>query len=291
MRDLPPAFAARLAEGVTTFATCWRVVRRDGVVFGFTDCDRALAIDGTLFEPETGADGAALSASADFSVDNSAIEGALSSDRLSAEELGSGRFDGAVVEIWRVDWRDPSIRALLKRATIGEIRREGARFTAELRGPAAALDRVVGRVYQKGCDAALGDARCGVDLADPRWFRDGVATRILGETRLVASGVDGAEPNFFAGGRLDWTGGADAGTASVVAASGAGEIRLAAPPGRAPAAGDAFRVHAGCDKTFATCNAKFDNAVRFRGFPFMPGDDAAISYPLRGENNDGGRRG
>ncbi|MBY0420794.1 MAG: DUF2163 domain-containing protein, partial [Parvularculaceae bacterium] len=201
MRDFSPAFSAPLASGVTTFCACWRVRRIDGVVLGFTDHDRPLVFDGTTtFEPETGAEGSALASSADLAVDNSAIEGLLSSERLSEADLLGGRFDGAVVEFWRVDWREPAIRALLKRATIGEIKQDGARFTAELRGPAAALDRVAGRVYQKSCDAELGDARCGVDVVSRS--RAGVVTALLGEARFKVSGLEGEAADAFAGGRL-----------------------------------------------------------------------------------------
>ncbi len=44
-------------------------------------------------------------------------------------------------------------------------------------------------------------------------------------------------------------------------------------------AGDAFTIRPGCDKSFATCRAKFDNAVNFRGFPHVPGTDQVLSYP------------
>jgi uncharacterized phage protein (TIGR02218 family) len=37
-------------------------------------------------------------------------------------------------------------------------------------------------------------------------------------------------------------------------------------------------LRAGCDRQFATCRAKFGNALRFRGFPHMPGDDFVLSY-------------
>ena len=53
------------------------------------------------------------------------------------------------------------------------------------------------------------------------------------------------------------------------------------------AAGDAFTLRAGCDKQFATCRAKFANAVNFRGFPHMPGDDFVLSYATQGDpDND-----
>ena len=48
------------------------------------------------------------------------------------------------------------------------------------------------------------------------------------------------------------------------------------------AAGDTFAVTAGCDKQFATCRAKFANAVNFRGFPHMPGNDFVAAYPRAG---------
>jgi uncharacterized phage protein (TIGR02218 family) len=56
------------------------------------------------------------------------------------------------------------------------------------------------------------------------------------------------------------------------------------------AIGDAFIVTAGCDKQFGTCKAKFANAVNFRGFPYMPGNDAVTSYPTQSQVLDGGSR-
>lgn len=53
------------------------------------------------------------------------------------------------------------------------------------------------------------------------------------------------------------------------------------------AVGDGFNVTAGCDKQFTTCQAKFSNAINFRGFHRMPGNDWIQSYPRSGETNDG----
>lgn len=44
----------------------------------------------------------------------------------------------------------------------------------------------------------------------------------------------------------------------------------------------------GCDKRFETCKAKFSNTVNFRGFPHLPGNDAAYGYVNEGGNFDGG---
>ncbi len=51
---------------------------------------------------------------------------------------------------------------------------------------------------------------------------------------------------------------------------------------------DTFTVSAGCDKHFATCQAKFANTVNFRGFPHMPGNDFVTAIARPGDPaNDG----
>jgi hypothetical protein len=61
-------------------------------------------------------------------------------------------------------------------ARVAAARAEGGAFTLTLEGPLEALDRVAGRTFGRSCDAAFGDARCGVDVAafpgatcDKRW--------------------------------------------------------------------------------------------------------------------------
>ena len=66
-------------------------------------------------------------------------------------------------------------------------------------------------------------------------------------------------------------------------------LELWQPMARAVEASDRFHITAGCDKQFSTCQEKFGNALNFRGFPHMPGNDFALSYPSRAEGgNDGG---
>jgi len=295
MRAIDPLFEAHLSSGATTLATLWKIARKDGVVVGFTDHDRPLAVDGALYEPNAGADGAAIESAADLSVDNTEIEGALSSDALSAEDLAAGRYDDAEVEIWRVNWAAPAQRLLLKRGVIGEVRREGERFRAEIRGLSHALDRTRGRLYQRFCDAVVGDARCGVDLLTPAMRGEGLVVAVLDDQRFLASGLSSFAAHWFAHGALSWTSGANAGTKGAVKThdkNPAGDaLSLWLPTGRAVAVGDAFAVTAGCDKRSETCKAKFGNLVNFRGFHLMPGNDFAVSYPLKSENNDGGKRG
>ncbi len=291
MRAIPSALQEKLDSGVTTLAHCWRLTRRDGVVLGFTDHDRDIAFDGAVFLPDSGATGSALSVSADLAADNADIEGALSASALSGEDLAAGRYDGARVEIFRVNWAAPAQRVLVKKGVIGEVTRNGRAFRAELRGISHLLDQPQGRVYQRLCDANLGDSKCGVDLDDPACRTAGEVTARKNEQSFIASGFSAFEDGWFAHGLLTWESGANAGLcAHIKTQTQNGALSLWLPPGAAVAVGDEFTATAGCDKRFSTCREKFSNAINFRGQPFMPGNDFAITYPLRGENNDGGKR-
>ena len=54
MIPLPEALASHLAGTTTTTCYCWRLTRRDGAVFGFSDHDAMLEFDGVAFSPQTG---------------------------------------------------------------------------------------------------------------------------------------------------------------------------------------------------------------------------------------------
>jgi len=177
-----------------------------------------------------------------------------------------------------------------RKGVIGEVRRTGESFSAEIRGLSHVLDQTSGRVYQRQCDALVGDARCGVDLDDPVYKAIGTVSSLVDEQRFIATGLDGFEDGWFAHGAITWMSGANAGVTAHVKMQAGAAVDLWLPAGSAIALGDTFDITTGCDKRAETCTEKFSNLVNFRGFHLMPGNDFAVSYPLKGETNDGGRR-
>lgn len=292
MRAIPPGLAAHLAEGVTQLCRCWRLARRDGAVFGFTDHDRDLVIDGTLYAAGTGLEAADATQELGFAVGGGDVSGALVSAGLTEADILAGRYDDAAVETWLVDWADPAQRLLLGRATIGEIRRQDDAFVAELRGPMHRLDETRGLTYRRACSADLGDAHCRVDLGDPAYSADGAVSSSDGALSL-ATPDPGFADGWFDGGRLVWLSGSNSGTAVEIKAhrrvGGMAELDLWQRMPAPIAAGDAFRVSAGCDKSLATCGAKFANVANHRGFPHMPGNDFVLKVATSGAGvPDGG---
>jgi uncharacterized phage protein (TIGR02218 family) len=290
MRSIPNPLAVHLAGGVTTLCHCWRLIRKDGHVLGFTDHDRDIAFGGTTFAARTGLEAAEAGAELGFAVGGGEVAGALVSAGITEADIAAGRYDDAGVETWLVNWSDAEERVLLEIASLGEIRRADGAFVAELRGLMHRLDEERGRLFRATCGADLGDGRCRVDL--DAQTGTGTVTRSDGEVGIAASGI-GFPAGWCTGGRLAFTGGANAGLAIEVKMhrriGGVAEFDLWQRAPHPIAVGDTFRVTAGCDKRHATCRSKFENAVNFQGFPHMPGNDFVMRVPRQGEPGfDGG---
>lgn len=274
-------------------ARAWRVVRRDGVAFGFTDHDRDLGFDGTQFRAGTGMSARALQQTTGLSVDNTEAAGVLSDEGISEADLAAGRFDGAEVTAWEVDWADPELRRVLFRGTIGEVTQGAGGFQAELRGLTEALNRPQGRTIQRQCTAMLGDGACRFNLATAGYFVQAAAATVEDARLFRWAALPGFADRWFERGMLRVLTGAAAGLAGVVkndraGADGSRVVELWQALGAGVAPGDLVRIEAGCDRRPETCRLKFGNFLNFRGFPHVPGDDFLTSYPSRSGLNDGG---
>src|SRR5688500_5163075 len=211
-----PSFVERALTGL---ALCWRVERRDGVCLGFTSHDRDLVIGGLVYWAAPGMPPSAVSVSDDFDASTLDVSGALTGDSIREPDLAAGRWDRAAVSLFLVDWENPDgERLALARGELGDVTVKANGFEAELRGPAALLERAVAEQTSPECRAELGDRRCRVDMAG--------RVRV---TRVVAAPEEGAVilaeayGAAFAFGRLRWIGGANSGLESLIVASDGAE--------------------------------------------------------------------
>ncbi|MDX9689779.1 MAG: DUF2163 domain-containing protein [Alphaproteobacteria bacterium] len=277
MKSATTQLAVHIAGETTTLATCWKVTRKDGAVFGFTDFDRDLVIDDVMYEARTGYTRSAIQTISDLSVDNLDIESAFDSEAITAADLRSGYWDNAEVLIFLVNWAALSQgKIVLKRGTIGQVEMKDTFFKAELRGLTQALSQQIGELYTPNCRADLGDARCKVDLA-ALTVASAVttATDRYGFTDTARTEAD----DYWIGGLITWTSGANVGRKMEIRSFAAGVFELFLPMPSEIAVGDGYTVQPGCDKAFSTCCTKYNNAVNFRGEPHVPGTDAVLSYP------------
>lgn len=273
----------------TTMCRAWRIERADGMTLGFTDHDRRLRFAGTDFRPDHGMSARALVQGSGLSVDNSEAEGALSDDAITERDLLAGRWDGATLTMWEVDWTDLAGRKLIFAGNLGEVSRSQGAFRAELRGLSEPLNAAQGRVYHPRCSARLGDRACGLDLSG-EGLQSEVVVEGCDEGRVIRfSGFPAFDNGWFERGGLLMLDGAADGLRGVVkndrATPGGGrEIELWQALGIVPQPGDRLRLTAGCDKRAETCRLKFNNFLNFRGFPHLPTEDWLMAPQAGGGN-------
>jgi len=198
------------------------------------------------------------------------------------------------VRAWLVNWQDVDTRWLQFRGTIGEMRRSAGAFHAELRGLTEALNRPLGRVFQKPCTAVLGDAQCQFDTGT-----EGYAAQISVESSAEAqvfrwADLAGFAPGWFTRGRLNVLDGPAKGLWGSIKrdifTDNVRQVELWEPLRGAVPPGTQVELIAGCDKRFETCRLKFNNLLNYQGFPDIPGDDWIMVHPKQNAANTGGSR-
>jgi uncharacterized phage protein (TIGR02218 family) len=261
---------------LTHLALCWRLVRRDGVALGFTSHDRPLLVNGLRHESRPGMSPSAVVLSDGVSADDMEVAGALSAGALTGTDLLAGRWDGARLDLFLVDWRDPDAgQQWLAEGTLGDVAvgtGADAGFTAELIGPGAALAASVVESCSPECRAELGDVRCKVDLRP----RERLATvTAIAQDKVQIAGIVAAD---HVHGDLAVMDGPQAGLVRRLLAEDAGWLVMDEP--LALATGTRVRLREGCDKRFVTCRDRFANARNFRGEPHVPGADLLTRYAV-----------
>ena len=263
-------------DTLATIALCWRVERRDGVTVALTGHDRDLTVAGDRYRAAPGMTPSAIVRGEGLDADTMEAKGALHADAITARDLTAGRWDGARVVAFAVDWSDAdAVPVSLGEGRIGEVTMADGGFAAELAGVAARLERPVTEATSPACRATLGDRRCRVAMAGRRRF-----AWVVAADGLVLT-LDAGEPvaDAYGEGRLLWLGGENAGLETAIALSAGATVTLRTAPPFAVAAGALVELVEGCNRTIATCAARFGNAANFRGEPYLPGMDLLTRYP------------
>jgi uncharacterized phage protein (TIGR02218 family) len=190
--------------------------------------------------------------------------------------LRNGGFDGARLSVLRAflpDWSSPvtgTVKLFIGRVSDVELTRNSATLT--VKSDLELLNIQMPRhLYQPGCANSIYDAGCRVDKtssAQNGMINGGSSTTVIKHSNPAAAG-------WFAQGFIRFDTGPNAGVSRTVRDSLPGQVSLSLPLPNPPTTGDTFTIWPGCDKTMATCQAKFNNLAHYRGCPFVPVPETA----------------
>ncbi len=206
------------------------------------------------------------------------------------QAMRQGLLDGAEIQREKAffnAWGAPPIGSVIlfkgRVAQIDSIGRTSAQVTVA--SDLVLLDIDMPRnVYQANCQHVLYDAGCGV-AAGTYSAQGSVAS---GSTQSL---IEWPSANAsYQQGTITFTSGANTGATATIKSAGSGWLQLAYPLSNAPSVGDAFSASFGCDHTMATCQIRFGNLSRLRGFPFVP-PPQILTGPLSSVVSNGGKGG
>ena len=280
MKSISPALSTHLDGEVTTLASCWRIVRRDGREFYFTDHDQDIVFEGNTYEAESSYSRTAIENGSEMAVDNLDVAGILDSDKISEEDMRNGLFNRADVYIFIVNWSDPSEGALkVRRGWFGEVTiTDTGQFTTEIRGLAQALSHNFIEVYSPECRADFCDSRCKLNIAD---FEDSTTVAVvLGRDVFTLSSDYSPPSQGIVPGTVRFVDGDNAGRTVEIIGYNAAErrIELFEPVAYTIAPGTQVVVAPGCDGSLDRCKL-YNNVINRRAEDYVPGNDELMKYP------------
>jgi len=283
MLTLPDSLAETLKAPVLFQTTLWKITREDGTILRFTDHDVLVSFEGDDFTPVGGFNQSATQAEGGLRKRNKELLGVLDASYITHDDLRAGLYDNATIAEYLVDWRAPWAGAIAESEyTIGEMLFTGEAWEANLIGLTARLSRAHGRIFTRECGTWVFSTLCG--LTDTSWKFTGTISSIVTQRRKFRTSTLGSPAkadDWFNFGKFEWTSGANTGVISEVKTyiqtNSEIELQLATP--HDIVATDAFTIWTGCPRDPDTCKDRFSNLVNFRGHPFIPGSDRALTTP------------
>ena len=290
MRTLSAATLAHYQQAVTTLAEGWRVIRTDSQVFGWTDFDEDIVIDGVTYRASEGLKATSAHTTQELNVDTLDVTAFL--DVTTEAQIAAGIWDDADVVNFECRWDVlPTVLGtdvVFKRSgNLGRVQRQNLLFTAEIRGPADRLNTRIGRQYSALCpwrhavwngSTFVASTECQASLSGK--IVSGTVTALPDDpTMLFHDATVSQADAYFNDGLIAFTSGANASITREIRFFGSQNFDLYRPLPFPLSIGDSYVAVRGDDHTFATCKDIYNNIVHFGGFPHVPGQDAIYATP------------
>jgi uncharacterized phage protein (TIGR02218 family) len=262
----------------------------DNRIFRWTEYPQDLVLfDGQTYGPAQGGDTSARDAIATLEASNKEFKGFAvleTGDGLTQTEIRNGALVGAYLDEYLVDWRTPWLAPLhCTRYFIKSATMDGSLWRLDCQGLSYIYEDQVGEYWGPLCRSELFDS--GIRKCNLPTSGKIIASSILhvypGDTgrykiKVSAFGAFAAD-NWANDGKVYFLSGAMSGRIGNIKqwdylGSNQADLYLQERSPHPLTVGMNLTLYPGCDKTLATCKAKFNNVINFQGEPWIPGGDA-----------------
>lgn len=262
--------------------TLFSIIAADGTSKYFTDTDVNLTVDGRTYIPSAGVTRMKMKTSNNAEVSNQEVAATILD--MPEDELKSGKWDNAQIEVALTSWRNPiEGKLIIFKGTIGVIQWTDEGFRADIQNYLRDLGRNLGATVTATCRHQLfGGAEAGrvghCGVARGTYFTPTAVNYVLTNKLKFKINNTGRPGNWGSNGFVKFLTGNNAGLTyevkiHAVDGGALGEsVELFLPTLGSIQVGDTLELTAGCDHTITTCKNKFGNSVNFGGFPHIQVD-------------------
>jgi len=287
------SFWTPIAEGASTLAVFWHVLRYDGQEFGWAE--HPYDIPFVCTSHDSPAHTVTYLASTGLEVSNTENTDTLAVptvdvtaflDVSTEPELLAGIWNGAEITIFEADYEnmptsfDMTKLHVMRFGRLGQVTLHDNIFRAELRGLTSRLETTIGRVTTARCPWKWGNVEClGTGDGGPPTFNvatfthAGTITSVGSNPRRQFSASALTQPpGYFTLGTITFTSGANLGMPPMDIRSWRNkQFTPQRPLPYDVQVGDTFSATRGDDKTFTTCKTVFNNRGQYAGWLYTPG--------------------
>ena len=272
MKDFSPlaitspvvGFPARIGE----------IERLDGTVIRFAESDEPLLVGGDTYAVVPGLALSAIKHTANGETPSCEINAVHGSGGVfDSEDIDIGLFDGAKVRVYVVDRANLSRKGRVFNGSISTIQYDPIERSLNLqcKGPSANSRIVMTQKRSPMCRTDLFSSLCQLDKTD--FDVSTTVARVVDAFTFTVTGPLAQADGYFNQGVAVTADGVAIEVAKWVQSTQA--ITTYLPKSRVLSVGLGLTLYPGCDKTIATCKAKFNNTINFQGEPHFNGTAAA----------------
>ena len=277
MKNISNGLKAAIDAGEISYL--FTILAADNTARRFTDHNVNLTVGGQVHIPTAGIGRMKMKTTNNAEVSNQEIAATIID--MPDGELKSGKWDNAQIEVAICSWRSPGEgKLIIFKGSLGVIQWTDEGFRADIQNYLRDLARNLGNTVTANCRHQLystsGPGKigaCGINR--PAHTVNVAVDSVLTQRLKFKIGSSGKATAWASSGFVKFTSGDNAGLTyevkkHLVEGGALGEsIELYLPTIGLITPGTTIELSAGCDKTVATCKAKFNNITNFGGFPHL----------------------
>ncbi len=252
-------------QQASKYVRCWKIILKDSRVFRFTEHDQDILMRGERYLGCGITDVNLIEKHVDKK-SFSEISGVINKSFLSEKDILVGVLDDAELLIYYVDFvNSEQLSYLFKKQYINSVRCENGVFYANLSDLSHKLDAHVLESFSPKCRAMFCDEKCGLLSND--FTKEGIVKKVFNAFSFY-DGERKEENHYYVNGTIEIFSNNQR-DKFLVERFEDGVVTFVPSLFFELREGDVYKIIAGCDKRLRTCCDKFDNAINFRGEPFI----------------------